>query len=51
MHAVVSLPITLLACILPPRPLKGWLVNSQFFYKAEEGHIDRDYRRDTSKEG
>ncbi len=42
-HLVTSLPLILLACLLPLRPLKGWLVNSQFFYKAEEGKIDRDY--------
>ena len=35
----------MLACLLPLRPLKGWLVNSQYFYKAEEGKIDRDYVR------
>jgi uncharacterized protein (DUF983 family) len=28
------------------RPLKGWLVCSQFFHKAEEGKIDYDYRRE-----
>ncbi len=48
-HAVSSLPVVLLACILPLRPLKGWLVNSQFFYKAEEGRIDREYKGDVSK--
>lgn len=49
-HALISLPITLLACILPLRPLKGWLVNSQFFYKAEQGQIDRDYGRNVPKQ-
>jgi uncharacterized protein (DUF983 family) len=42
-HLITSLPITLIACLLPLRPLKGWLVNSQYFYKAEEAKIDRDY--------
>jgi uncharacterized protein (DUF983 family) len=38
-HAVVSLPILILACVLPLRPLKGWLVCSQYFHKAEEGRL------------
>lgn len=36
-HLVTTLPLLLLTCIPPLRPLKGWLVASQFFYKAEEG--------------
>ncbi|BFL66335.1 MAG: DUF983 domain-containing protein [Roseomonas mucosa] len=36
-HLVTTLPFMLLTCIPPLRPLKGWLVASQFFYKAEEG--------------
>jgi uncharacterized protein (DUF983 family) len=35
-HLFTSLPFLLLTCIPPLRPLKGWLVASQFFYKAEE---------------
>ncbi|MBY8823721.1 DUF983 domain-containing protein [Sphingomonas colocasiae] len=35
-HLVTSLPFLLLTCTLPLRPLKGWLVCSQFFYKARE---------------
>lgn len=38
-HLVTSLPVLLVSCILPLRPLKGWLVASQFVYKAEEGHL------------
>lgn len=38
-HLVTTLPALLLTCILPLRPLKGWLVASQYFYKAEEGHL------------
>ncbi|MBX5105057.1 DUF983 domain-containing protein [Rhizobium lentis] len=41
MHLIVSLPLSVIACILILRPLKGWLVCSQFFHKAEEGSIDR----------
>ncbi|TWF54960.1 DUF983 domain-containing protein [Neorhizobium alkalisoli] len=40
-HLLVSLPFLLLTCILPLRPLKGWLVASQYFYKAEQGKLDR----------
>ncbi len=40
-HLVVSLPLLLLACILPLRPLKGWLVASQYFHKAEQGRLAR----------
>ena len=45
MHLFTTMPITLLGCLALLRPLKGWLVCSQFFHKAEEGQIDRDYRR------
>jgi uncharacterized protein (DUF983 family) len=38
-HLVTTLPLVLLTCILPLRPLKGWLVASQFFYNAEEGRL------------
>ncbi|MDR6192894.1 uncharacterized protein (DUF983 family) [Agrobacterium pusense] len=46
-HFITSVPIVLLSCLLPLRPLKGWLVNSQYFYKAEEGKIDYDYTETT----
>jgi uncharacterized protein (DUF983 family) len=32
------------ACVVLLRPLKGWLVCSLYFHKAEEGRIDRDLR-------
>lgn len=38
-HLVTTLPLLLLTCIPPLRPLKGWLVASQYFYKAEEGRL------------
>lgn len=47
-HLLTSLPLVLAACLLPLRPLKGWLVNSQYFYKAEEGKIDWEFRRQGS---
>jgi len=36
-HLVTTLPVMLLTCIPPLRPLKGWLVASQYHFKAEEG--------------
>lgn len=38
-HLVTSLPFLVITCILPLRPLKGWLVCSQYFYKAREGRL------------
>lgn len=38
-HGLVSVPIILLTCIPPLRPLKGWLVASQFYHKAEQGRL------------
>lgn len=38
-HIFTTLPLMLLGCILPLRPLKGWLVASQYFHKAEEGRL------------
>lgn len=40
-HLFTSLPFMLLTCIPPLRPLKGWLVASQYFYKAKEGELTR----------
>jgi uncharacterized protein (DUF983 family) len=40
-HLVTTLPFLLVTCILPLRPLKGWLVASQYIYKAEEGRLER----------
>jgi uncharacterized protein (DUF983 family) len=41
-HLFTTLPFLLLTCILPLRPLKGWLVASQFYFKAEEGRLAVD---------
>jgi uncharacterized protein (DUF983 family) len=43
-HMLISLPFLLATCILPLRPLKGWLVASQYFYKAEQGKLDKAER-------
>ena len=38
-HLVTTLPLLIVLCALPLRPFKGWLVCSQYFYKAEEGRL------------
>lgn len=38
-HLVTSLPFLLLTCVPPLRPIKGWLIATQYFYKAEEGKL------------
>jgi len=38
-HLVTTLPFLLLTCIPPLRPLKGWLVACQYYFKAEEGRL------------
>ena len=49
-HIFTSLPALLISCILPLRPLKGWLVASQFRHKAAEGQIDRGAGDDTARD-
>ena len=38
-HLVTSLPFLLATCIPPLRPLKGWLICSQYFFRAREGRL------------
>ncbi len=38
-HLVTSLPFMLLTCVPTLRPLKGWLVASQYVHKAEEARF------------
>lgn len=42
-HVFTTLPVTIGACVALLRPLKGWLVCSQYFHKAEEGSIDFEW--------
>lgn len=39
MHLFFSLPIVVVGTLAPLRPIKGWLVASQFFFEAREGQI------------
>ena len=41
LHFVLTLPVVLIACTLPLRFFKGWLVASQYVHKAEEGRLAR----------
>ncbi|MBB3236041.1 uncharacterized protein (DUF983 family) [Phyllobacterium endophyticum] len=38
-HLITTMPLTLLGSLALLRPLKGWLVCSQYFHKAEEGKL------------
>jgi uncharacterized protein (DUF983 family) len=38
-HLLVSLPVLLITCLLPLRPVKGWLICSQYFFNAREGRL------------
>jgi uncharacterized protein (DUF983 family) len=41
-HLVTTLPLIFLTCVPPLRPLKGWLVASQYIYQAGEGRLSPD---------
>lgn len=41
-HLFAAFPPVLLACLLPLRALKGWLISSRFCFNAKEGMIDPD---------
>lgn len=38
-HLVTTLPLLILPCLLLLRPLKGWLVCSQYVNSAQEGRL------------
>ena len=46
LNALLTAPLLLLACLLPMRPLKGYLIASQYYFKAREGRLD-DLKDDT----
>lgn len=35
-HLLTSFPLLIVGCLLPLRPIKGWLVASQYVHKAQE---------------
>jgi uncharacterized protein (DUF983 family) len=40
-HLVVSLPLLTIGSLLPLRPIKGWLVASQFVNRAQEAGTEK----------
>jgi len=40
-HLVFSIPIMVIGCVLPLRPIKGWLVASQYVNKAQESGTEQ----------
>ncbi len=41
-HLLVSVPVMALGTLLPLRPIKGWLVASQLYFKAREGRLVKE---------
>jgi len=40
-YLVIGLPVVIACTVGPLRPIKGWLIASQFYFKAEEGKLAR----------
>lgn len=40
-HLVTSVPFMLIGCLLPLRPIKGWLVASQYMNRAVEAGTEK----------
>ena len=40
--AILAIPLIAIFAVLPIRPVKGWLVSSQYFHKAEQGKLDTE---------
>lgn len=38
-YLVIGLPVIIASTVGPLRPIKGWLIASQFYFKAEEGRL------------
>lgn len=39
LHLITTLPVALLLCVAPLRPLKGLMIAQQYAHKAEEGRL------------
>lgn len=48
-HIITTFPLIVGCCVALLRPLKGWLVCSQYFHKAAEGSIDREWHAEASR--
>lgn len=42
LNALLTLPLLVLFCVLPLRPLKGLLIAQQFVHSAREGALEKD---------
>jgi uncharacterized protein (DUF983 family) len=40
-HVFTSVPLMVVGCLLPLRPIKGWLVASQYVNRAQEAGTDK----------
>ena len=40
-HLFTSVPLMLAGCLLPLRPIKGWLVSSQYVNRAQEAGTEK----------
>lgn len=40
-HLLTSVPIMVAGCLLPLRPIKGWLVSSQYVNRAQEAGTEK----------
>ncbi len=40
-HLLTSIPLLAIGCLLPLRPIKGWLVASQYMNKAQEAGTEK----------
>lgn len=49
-HLVVSLPLTVAGILLPLRPIKGWLVASQYMNKAQQAGTEAQWEKLHSRE-
>lgn len=49
-HIPTTLPFAAALCIALLRPLKGWLVCSQYIHKAQQGSIDYDYHKQAKQD-
>ncbi|MDZ7822850.1 MAG: DUF983 domain-containing protein [Ahrensia sp.] len=42
LNALLTAPLLIAACLLPMRPLKGYLIASQYVLKAQQGCLEND---------
>lgn len=50
-HLFTSMPLMVAGCLLPLRPIKGWLVASQFVNRAQEAGTQKLWSKLDGREG